>query len=204
YYPAYRLSHGKAPDCFPDPEGCPVPGFRRSRVGSEIAAGRRGASATPGRGYRLDRRQPYVELIAASQIFYIKLMMSYRSIFSLRLLLLMICMAIAALISIEPASAQQLPPRPLSVYVNPTQPLSFGAFYQGQLGGSVIVDPNRSRSLSGDVVGASLGYCCSPALFEGEGLHGTLVSILNGPDVQLPGSNGGTMTLRIGTAQPFS
>jgi hypothetical protein len=102
------------------------------------------------------------------------------------------------------AFAQVQPPRPLSVYVNPAQPLSFGAFYQGPMGGSVIIYPNGSRSSTGDVVQAGLGYSFSPAMFEVEGLPGTIVSILNGPDVTLTGSNGGSMTLHIGGSDPAS
>jgi hypothetical protein len=102
------------------------------------------------------------------------------------------------------ALGQVQPPRPLSVFVNPAQPLSFGAFYQGPLGGSVIIYPNGSRTSTGDVVQASLGYSFSPAMFEVEGLPGTIVSILNGPDVTLSGSNGGTMTLHIGNSTPAS
>ena len=100
--------------------------------------------------------------------------------------------------------AQQLPPRPISVFVNPAQPLSFGAFYQGPLGGSVIIYPNGSRSVTGDVVQANLGYSFSPALFEVEALPGTLVTILDGPDVILTGSNGGSMTLQLGSSSPLS
>lgn len=98
--------------------------------------------------------------------------------------------------------AQQLPPRPLSVYVNPAQPLSFGAFFQGSNGGTVIVYPDGSRSVTGDVVQAGLGIPFTPALFEIEALPGTLVSLLNGPDVTLTGSNGGTMRLRLGNSSP--
>ncbi|MBS1614828.1 MAG: DUF4402 domain-containing protein [Bacteroidetes bacterium] len=102
------------------------------------------------------------------------------------------------------AKAQVQPPRPLSVYVNPAQPLSFGAFYQGPLGGSISVAPTGSRSSTGDVVQAGFGYSFSPAMFEVEGLPGTIVSILNGPDVTLTGSNGGSMLLHIGASSPSS
>lgn len=108
------------------------------------------------------------------------------------------------LLCVSSVSAQVLPPRPISVYVNPAQPLNFGAFFQGPLGGSVVVYPAGSRSVTGDVVQASLGYSFTPALFEVEGLPGTLVTILNGPDVTLTGSNGGTMTLRVGASDPGS
>lgn len=98
--------------------------------------------------------------------------------------------------------AQVQPPRPLSVFVNPAQPLSFGAFYQGPIGGSVTVSPTGSRSSTGDVVQAGFGYTFSPAMFEVEGLPGTIVSILNGPDVTLTGSNGGSLLLHIGASGP--
>ena len=108
------------------------------------------------------------------------------------------------LLHAAPAGAQVMPPRPLAVYVNAAQPLRFGAFYQGVMGGTVIMYPSGTRSVTGDVVGANLGYTFSPALFEVEGLPGTLVSILNGPDVTLTGSNGGSMNLHIGSASPGS
>jgi hypothetical protein len=104
----------------------------------------------------------------------------------------------------SPANAQVQPPRPLSVYVNPAQALNFGAFYQGTSGGSIIISPTGSRSATGDVVLVNLGFTVSPALFEVEGLPGTIVSILNGPDVTLHGSNGGSMTLHVGSTSPSS
>jgi hypothetical protein len=100
--------------------------------------------------------------------------------------------------------AQVQPPRPLNIFVNPAQPLSFGAFYQGSLGGTVTISPSGVRSSTGDIVLTNLGFTYSPALIEVEGLPGTLVSILNGPDVILSGSNGGSMTLHIGTSSPAS
>ncbi len=116
------------------------------------------------------------------------------------LVLLIVCITLQQ----KPLRAQVQPPRPISVFVNTAQPLSFGAFFQGVTGGSVLVYPDGSRSTTGDIIGASMGFNFSPALFEVEGLPGTLVSIMNGPDVQLQGSNGGTMTLRIGNSAPVS
>ena len=40
----------------------------------------------------------------------------------------------------------------------------------------------------------------SPAIFEVDANPGALISILNGPDVTLTGSNGGTLRLHIGTS----
>jgi hypothetical protein len=118
-----------------------------------------------------------------------------------RVLGLAMAMLIGCFMSSE---AQVQPPRPISVSVNPAQPLSFGAFFHGPLGGTVTILPNGTRSVTGDVGSATLGFVYSPALFEVEGLPGTLVSILNGPDVTLHGSNGGTMNLHIGNASPSS
>lgn len=98
------------------------------------------------------------------------------------------------------ARAQEPPPRPISVYVNPAQGLIFGAFFQGITGGTVILYPDGSRSVTGSIVQANLGYPFSPAIFEVDANPGTLISIMNGPDVTLTGSNGGFLSLHIGTA----
>jgi hypothetical protein len=99
-----------------------------------------------------------------------------------------------------PGHAQPPPPRPLTIYVNPAQGLIFGAFFQGVTGGSVIIYPDGSRSVTGDIIQANLGYPFSPAIFEVDANPGTAISILNGPDAILTGSNGGSITLHIGNA----
>jgi len=99
-----------------------------------------------------------------------------------------------------PVSAQQPPPNTISIYVNPSQGLMFGAFFQGISGGTVTIYPNGSRAVTGDVIQANLGFTFSPAIIEVEANPGTLVSILNGPDAHLTGSNGGILTLHIGTS----
>lgn len=104
------------------------------------------------------------------------------------------------------AQSPPQPPRPIAIYINPAQGLIFGAFFQGIAGGTVIVYPDGSRSVTGDIVQANLGMPYSPAIFEVEAQQGTLISILNGPDVTLHGSNGGALILHIGsssTGSPF-
>lgn len=98
--------------------------------------------------------------------------------------------------------AQELPPRPMTVTVNLSQNLSFGAFYQGSAGGSVIIFSNGSRSSTGDVVLLNLGYSFSTGLYDVVANSGTLVSVLNGPDAILSGSNGGSLTLKLGSSSP--
>lgn len=95
-----------------------------------------------------------------------------------------------------------MPPQPFSVYTNPAQGLFFGAFFQGMAGGTVIIFPDGSRSATGDIILANLGYPFSAAIFEVEAQAGTRISILNGADEVLNGSNGGTMTMQIGTSDP--
>lgn len=92
------------------------------------------------------------------------------------------------------------PPRPITLYVNPLQGLIFGAFFQGPTGGTVTVNPNGSRVATGDLILANMGMSYSPAIFEIEANPGTLITIINGPDVNLSGSNGGTIRLQLGTA----
>ena len=116
------------------------------------------------------------------------------------------CVSMVLLMSCFAANAQEAPPRPITIYVNPTQGLVFGAFFQGVSGGSVIIYPDGSRSTTGDIVQANLGIPFSPAIFEVDANPGTVVSILNGPDVILSGSNGGSISLHIGssnTGSPF-
>jgi len=108
-----------------------------------------------------------------------------------------------ALLSPIVSIAQQHPPIPIKVYAYP-QELNFGTFYQGSVGGSVIIYPNGVRAVTGDVVDVNIGFPISPAIFEIEAATGTMISILNGPDVLLTGSNGGSMTLHLGSSSPAS
>jgi len=116
------------------------------------------------------------------------------------------CVSIILLLPASVTYAQPPPPRPITVYVNPAQGLIFGAFFQGVTGGTVIIYPDGSRSVTGDLVLANLGIPFSPAIYEIDANPGTVVSILNGPDVTLTGSNGGSIHLHIGnssTGSPF-
>jgi hypothetical protein len=98
--------------------------------------------------------------------------------------------------------AQEPPPRPIQV--TPSQNIGFGAFTMGASGGSVIITPAGSRSATGDVILLSLGYTFSAAAYRVVGNPGTVVSLLNGADVSLTGSNGGSMLLHIGSSSPAS
>lgn len=98
------------------------------------------------------------------------------------------------------------PPRPIVVYANPEQGLIFGSFFRGNTGGTVVLFPDGSRSVTGDIIQSNSGVPFSPAIYEIEANLGTVVTILNGSDVTLNGSNGGTVSLHIGsssTGSPF-
>ncbi len=96
------------------------------------------------------------------------------------------------------------PPRPIAVFANPEQGLIFGTFFRGNTGGSVIIYPDGSRSVMGDIIQSNIGVPFSPAIFELEASQGTIISILNGPNITLNGSNGGTVTLKVGAASTGS
>ena len=100
-------------------------------------------------------------------------------------------------------NGQEYPPRPITVTVNLSQNLSFGAFYQGNAGGSVIISPSGFRSSTGDVVLLSMGYTFNSGLYDVVANRGTRITILNGSNTTL--FNGGSsMTLIIGASDPAS
>ena len=97
--------------------------------------------------------------------------------------------------------AQEDPPRPPSITL--TTDLGFGAFYHGALGGTVTITPAGSRTSTGDIVLIGLAIPFSAAHYNVYSNPGTVISILNGPDVPLTWS-GYSMNLHIGTSFPAS
>lgn len=88
--------------------------------------------------------------------------------------------------------------------VHTAQNLSFGAFSPGNSGGTVIIASNGTRSVSGNIIPLNMGYQYFSAIFEVAAPAGTIINIMKGPNVQLTGSNGGSMTLSIGNSDPAS
>jgi len=103
----------------------------------------------------------------------------------------------------QKSEGQEKPPRPIQVFVSPTQGLYFGAFTHGSSGGTLTISPFGIRSSSGSVIELSLGYSFSPAIFQVEGVKGTVISITDNSSTAftLTGSNGGTLTLHLGSPQ---
>ncbi len=97
--------------------------------------------------------------------------------------------------------AQELPPRPPALTL--VRDLSFGAFYTGATGGTVSITPAGIRTSTGNVLLLGLGYPYAAAQFSINSNPGTVISILNGPDVPLTWS-GYSMSLHIGASNPAS
>ncbi len=102
------------------------------------------------------------------------------------------------------ANAQQAPPRPISVSWNPSLGMRFGAFFTSSSGGTVAVSSSGIRTSTGSVVLAGLGFVYGAASFDIIAAPGTQITLLNGPDVTLSGSAGGSVTLHIGSSSPAS
>jgi hypothetical protein len=100
------------------------------------------------------------------------------------------------------AGAQEMPPRPVAVYLD--QNLSFGAFSTGVSGGTVIMYTDGTRTATGSVMLVNMGFLYYPAIFSVETNPGNIVSILYGGDVILTGNNGGSMTVQLRDPEPPS
>ena len=113
---------------------------------------------------------------------------------------LYLCLAGTAIKAQAPTDSVPKDPGSLSVYT--IQNMSFGAFAAGSTGGSVVLSSSGTRSATGTVLPLNMGSSFFQAIFEIEGPPGTIISILNGPNATLTGSNGGSMSLQIGTSNP--
>lgn len=121
----------------------------------------------------------------------------------LKRLLLPFCLFVCAIIFYFPANAQENPPKPITVTVSTLQNLNFGTFVLGNGSGtSVIISSEGLRSWTGDIVLISSSF--SAALYAVKSIPGTLITISNGTDALLYGSNGGSMTMHIGDSYPLS
>ena len=106
------------------------------------------------------------------------------------------------------ASAQDptdsLPGDPGGVDVSKVQDLSFGAFSAGAGSGTVTISNSGTRSSTGGVTLLNLGVSYFNAVFDIEAPPGTIITVINGSNINLTGSNGGTATLQIGSCSPAS
>lgn len=98
------------------------------------------------------------------------------------------------------ANAQEMPPRPSSVFL--VQNMSFGAFtLTGP--GHVYISPNGTRTWDGQVFLVNMGFLWYPAIFGLKGNLGTIMHpVIIVVDPALSGSNGGSMPLTPGNTSP--
>ena len=97
-----------------------------------------------------------------------------------------------------------LPDDPGALSVTKIQDLNFGAFSTTGSGGTITVSAGGLRSATGSVIPMNLGYAYFQAIFDLMAADGSIITILNGPDAILTGSNGGTVSLRLGASSPSS
>ena len=97
-----------------------------------------------------------------------------------------------------------LPGDPGAIYVYTIQNLHFGAIALGPGLSTVTVLNNGNRQSTGNAILISGGNAFYQAIVDVEAAQGSLISITNGADVSLNGSNGGTITLSIGDSSPGS
>lgn len=103
---------------------------------------------------------------------------------------------------VDPTDTIPGDPGGISVYT--VQNMSFGAFTGGSTGGTVIISTDGTRSVTGNVVPLNLGTQYFHAIFDIDAPLGSIVSLLNGSDAALAGSNGGSMSMHIGDSNPSS
>jgi hypothetical protein len=99
------------------------------------------------------------------------------------------------------ANAQEEPPRPIQITT--FQNLSFGAIIQGNSGGTVTIDPQGSRSVTGDVILANLGYSYYPAIFKVDAIPGSIITIDFGSPTMLS-MGSWTLSLQLNSSIPHS
>ncbi|HMK03338.1 MAG TPA: DUF4402 domain-containing protein [Ferruginibacter sp.] len=133
-----------------------------------------------------------------------KAIVIYKRHWAIKILLLIGLGFISATACAQIDPTDSIPGDPGAIIVYTVQNMSFGAFSIGSAGGTVIISTSGSRSVSGDVVALNLGTPYFQAIFDIDAPQGAIVSILNGSDVTLNGSNGGSMSMHIGNSDPPS
>jgi hypothetical protein len=90
------------------------------------------------------------------------------------------------------------------ITIYPVQDFNFGTFYQGSSGGTVDISNAGIRTATGDVVLINSGFSTTQAAFDIEAPQGSVISIENGPDIVITGTNNGSISLRLGSADTGS
>jgi hypothetical protein len=122
----------------------------------------------------------------------------------LKSLLIVLLSGISMLSFAQTDPTDSLPDDPGAMSVTTVQNMKFGAFFQGAGGGTISISPSGSRSTTGSVTPINGGVTYYQASYEIEAPAGTIISIVNGSNATLTGSNGGSMTLQLDASTPVS
>ena len=117
-------------------------------------------------------------------------------------LIVMTCLLSSVANAQDPTDS--LPGDPGAIYVYTYRNLQFGVFAQGGSGGTITVSNSGVRSATGSIILINQGGSFFQSIIDVEAAPGSLISITNGPNATLTGSNGGTVTLAIGNSNPAS
>ncbi|MEJ7627139.1 MAG: DUF4402 domain-containing protein [Ferruginibacter sp.] len=118
--------------------------------------------------------------------------------------LFIIILDCCSIVSFGQDPTDSLPDDPGAISVYTIQNMSFGAFSHGNSGGTVTISNSGVRSVTGDLILLNMGVSYFNSIFEIDAPAGSVISILNGSDVSLTGSNGGSINLHIGNSNPSS
>lgn len=110
---------------------------------------------------------------------------------------LKVLIAIAIILSAVEMRAQENPPIPIEVEVRNAMFLNFGSFTVGNSGGTISITHDKITSHTGDIYLLDIGTNRSPALFDVTANPGTVININTPTNVELTGTNGGTIYLDI-------
>lgn len=119
-----------------------------------------------------------------------------------KFLLLLCLFGISATCKAQGDPTDSIPDDPGALSVYSIQDMHFGAFSHGISGGSILISPAGMRSSSGSIMELDFGIDYYEAIFETAAPLGAIISISNGPDATLTGSNGGSMLLTLGDSYP--
>ena len=119
---------------------------------------------------------------------------------SFKMLLFPFCLIACLIVFYIPVNAQENPPKPFTVTVRTLQFLNFGTFCNSSsLSSGTVTMIDGVRGYTGGVVLIYSGSNTpSEAIFDIEAIENSLITIINGPDVSLGGSNTGSLNLHLG------
>jgi hypothetical protein len=122
----------------------------------------------------------------------------------LKCIILLLAVAFSKNANAQGDPTDSLPDDPGAIHVYTYQNLSFGSFAVESGTATVTILNNGNRQSTGSVILINQGIGFFQSIFDVEAAPGSLISITNGPNATLTGSNGGTLTLVIGDSDPGS